>query len=43
MFRVLDNMPALYLDLSSCRQGYGDQDLREWQEEMDKRCIKGTV
>lgn len=35
--RVLDNMPALYLDLSSCKQGLGDQDLREWQEEMDKR------
>ena len=37
MNRVLENMPALYLDLSSCKQGIGDQDLREWQDEMDRR------
>ena len=35
--RVLDNMPALYLDLSSCKQGIGDTDLRDWQDEMDRR------
>jgi len=35
--RVMENMPALYLDLSSCKQGIGDQDLREWQQEMDRR------
>lgn len=35
--RVLDNMPALYLDLSSCRQGFGDQDIREWQEEIERK------
>jgi len=35
--RVMENMPALYLDLSSCKQRPGDNDLRDWHEEIDRR------